>query len=96
VQIPMQGLGEQLRDALPGLRLMVNSGGGSFKSQFKKADRSGAGIAIILGEEEHRHGMVAIKFLRDAGAQQVTVKQEELSGWIRENLQLQNHSKELV
>ncbi|MBL4609930.1 MAG: histidine--tRNA ligase, partial [Pseudomonas sp.] len=45
-------LAEQLRDALPGLRLVVHCGGGSFKSQFKKADKSGALFALILGEDE--------------------------------------------
>ncbi len=41
-----------LRDRLPGLRLVVNAGGGSFKSQFKKADKSGALFALILGDDE--------------------------------------------
>ena len=41
-------LAERLRDELPGLRLLVNAGGGSFKSQFKKADKSGARYALIL------------------------------------------------
>ena len=90
VQVPMQVLAEQLRDAIPEISLMVNSGSGSFKSQFKKADRSGAGIAIVLGEEEYQQGVVAVKFLRDAQAQQITVRQDELVEWIRENLQLQN------
>ena len=45
-------LAERLRDELPGLRLLVNAGGGSFKSQFKKADKSGARYALILGDDE--------------------------------------------
>ncbi len=57
-------LGEQIRDAVPGLKLQVNCGGGSFKSQFKKADKSGAALAIILGDDEVLRGEVALKSLR--------------------------------
>jgi histidyl-tRNA synthetase len=63
-------LAERLRDALPGLRLMVNTGGGSFKSQFKKADRSGAAYALILGEDELANRVVGCKPLRDDSEQQ--------------------------
>jgi len=42
-------IAERLRRALPGLRLQLNCGGGSFKSQLKRADRSGAEMALILG-----------------------------------------------
>ncbi|MGH6959652.1 MAG: histidine--tRNA ligase, partial [Dongiaceae bacterium] len=45
-------LAERLRDQLPGLRLQVNAGAGSFKSQLKKADKSGALYALVLGEDE--------------------------------------------
>jgi histidyl-tRNA synthetase len=57
-------LGERLRDAVPGLRLQVNCGGGSFKSQFKRADRSGAGLALILGDDEVANRRLGIKPLR--------------------------------
>ena len=63
-------LAETLRDALPGLRLMVNCGGGSFKSQMKKADKSGASYALIIGERELNEGVVAIKNLREQESQQ--------------------------
>ncbi len=63
-------LAEALRDRLPTLRLRVNCGGGSFKSQMKKADRSGALIALILGEEEIADGSVSVKFLREDRPQQ--------------------------
>lgn len=63
-------LAEQLRDALPGLRMLVNSGGGSFKSQFKKADKSGARFALILGEDELAARVVGCKPLRDDSEQQ--------------------------
>ncbi|MCW8919605.1 MAG: histidine--tRNA ligase [Gammaproteobacteria bacterium] len=63
-------LGERLRDALPQLRLEVHCGGGSFKSQFKRADKSGARLALILGEEEVSNGTLGIKFLREEREQQ--------------------------
>jgi histidyl-tRNA synthetase len=57
-------LSEQLRDAIAGLKLQLNCGGGSFKSQFKKADKSGAAFAIIIGDDEAQRGEVALKSLR--------------------------------
>lgn len=63
-------LAEQLRDALPGLRLVNNIGGGSFKNQFKRADRSGAAWALILGEEEAGQGVAGLKSLRTAADQE--------------------------
>ena len=63
-------LAERLRDALPGLRLLVNAGGGSFKSQFKKADKSGARYALILGDDELAGRVVGCKPLRDDSEQQ--------------------------
>ncbi|MFO7705403.1 MAG: histidine--tRNA ligase [Halopseudomonas sp.] len=63
-------LAEQLRDALPGVRLVVHCGGGSFKSQFKKADKSGALFALILGEDEVAAQRVGIKPLRGEGEQE--------------------------
>ena len=63
-------LAERLRDALPGLRLLINAGGGSFKSQFKKADKSGARFALILGDDELAERVVGCKPLRDDSEQQ--------------------------
>jgi histidyl-tRNA synthetase len=63
-------LGEQLRDAMPELRLMVNGGGGSFKSQFKRADKSGAQVALIIAEDELARGVVSVKYLRDERPQE--------------------------
>jgi histidyl-tRNA synthetase len=88
VQVPMLVLAENLRDQLPGLNIIVNSGGGSFKSQFKKADRSGADIAIILGEQEHNEGKIAIKHLRDSSQQQETILQSQLVARLTMDLQL--------
>ena len=57
-------LAESLRTALPELRLITNCGGGSFKVQFKRADKSAAKFALILGEDELNQQQVAIKNLR--------------------------------
>ena len=57
-------LAEQLRNQLPTLKLLVNCGGGSFKSQFKKADKSGAAYALLLGEDELERGVIRLKALR--------------------------------
>jgi len=61
---------EQLRDELPGLRVQMHCGGGSFKSQIKKADRSGAAVAVILGESEVEQASASVKPLREQGEQQ--------------------------
>jgi len=71
------GLAEKLRDAHPGLRIELNLGGGNFKAQFRRADRSGAALAVILGEDEAARGTVAIRSLRVEG-QQVECTQAEL------------------
>jgi histidyl-tRNA synthetase len=63
-------LAEQLRDAWPDLRLQINLGGGSFKTQFKRADKSGAEWAVILGDDEVARGVVSLKNLRRDGAQE--------------------------
>jgi histidyl-tRNA synthetase len=58
-------LAEKIRGELPDFRLICHCGGGNVKNQFKRADQSGAQIAIILGEEELKTQRVAIKFLRE-------------------------------
>ncbi len=63
-------LSERLRDALPQLRLQLNSGGGDFKAQLKKADRSGAQYALILGQDELSQGVIGLKSLRERREQQ--------------------------
>lgn len=57
-------LAEKIRNEVQGIKLQVNCAGGSFKSQFKKADKSGAEYAIILAEDELSRGEVSIKPLR--------------------------------
>ncbi|AIN60156.1 histidine--tRNA ligase [Pseudomonas soli] len=63
-------ISEQLRDRLPNLRLAVNAGGGNFKNQFKKADKSGALFALILGDDELAKQEIGVKPLRGQGEQQ--------------------------
>ena len=63
-------LAEELRDVLPQLRVQTHCGGGSLKSQFKRADRSGARYAVLIGPEEHDAGTVSVKPLRGEGVQQ--------------------------
>ena len=72
-------LAEQIRSAEPHLRLVVNCGGGSFKSQFKKADRSGAAIALVLGEDEAAQGKITLKYLREDRAQESLLYSEALN-----------------
>ena len=70
---------EALRDAMPGIRLVQNVGGGSFKSQMKKADTSGARVALIWGEDEVAAGRVTMKTLRGQ-SEQHSLPVEELTG----------------
>jgi histidyl-tRNA synthetase len=62
-------LAEQLRDALPGRSVLLNLGAGNFKTQFRRADRSGAELALILGDEELERSVVGVKPLRREGGQ---------------------------
>ena len=76
-------LSETLRDKVPSLAIVINAGDGSIKSQMKKADRSGAAIALILAETEMENDQVSVKFLREARDQQ-QVSQQELPELIRQ------------
>lgn len=80
----MQGLtlATALRKNIPDFRLMTHCGSGSLKNQFKKADKSGAQYAIVMGEQELQDGAVTIKSLREEQPQQV-VKQNELVAWFK-------------
>ncbi len=70
-------LAEQLREQVPGLRVMTHFGGGNFKKQFKRADKVGAAIALVLGEDEVAAQTVVVKDL--AGGDQSTVTQAEVA-----------------
>jgi histidyl-tRNA synthetase len=76
-------LAERLRDQLPALRLQMNCGGGGFKAQFRRADHSGARFALILGEDEVRAGAIAIKPLRDARGEQLTLPHDQAAAHLR-------------
>jgi histidyl-tRNA synthetase len=65
-------LAEQLRDALPGLRIQMDCSGGGFGNQLKRADKSGAELALVLGEDEVAAGRVALKPLRGGEQEQLT------------------------
>jgi len=69
-------LAEELRDA--GFAVVLHAGGGGFKSQMKRADVSGAAVAVILGENELNAGTAAVKLLRGESKQQ-EFKQEGLA-----------------
>ena len=75
---------EKLRDENPRLSVLSNCGGGSFRSQMKKADKSGAAIALILGESEIADNTVTVKFLREQKEQQ-TVSQNDISEFLKTN-----------
>lgn len=74
-------MAERLRVNIPGLNLLCNAGNGSFKSQFKRADRSGAGLALILGEDEVNKQQISIKFLREK-REQISLNWDELETWL--------------
>ncbi len=75
---------EALRSALPNLAIQVNLGGGSFKSQFKRADKSGARYALVYGESEVSSNSVTLKPLRGEG-EQATFPDEELASWLKQS-----------
>lgn len=75
-------LAELLRNQLSELKLVLHCGGGSFKSQFKQADKSGARFALILGENEVAQQQVTVKYLRESQPQ-FTVTTSELVTWLQ-------------
>ncbi len=74
-------LAEQLRDQIPQLKLISHCGGGSFKSQFKRADRSGARWTLILGDDEIDQQVVGVKTM--ATGEQETVAWNELVQYLK-------------
>ncbi len=70
-------MAEGLRDALPGIEVVSNCGGGSIKAQFKRADRSGALFALVLGDTEIAGGTVVLKSLR-SDEEQISVARDDL------------------
>jgi histidyl-tRNA synthetase len=76
---------EMVRDKVSGLKLQIAVDGGSFKSQFKKADKSGAEFAIILGDDEVDRGEVGIKYLRKELPQE-TMQQSQAIIFLQQQL----------
>lgn len=76
-------LTEKLRNDLPKIKIEVNLSAGNFKNQFKKADRSGAQWALILGEDELATGELTLKNLRDAGAAQGKMNYSTLVNFLK-------------
>ena len=74
IQAPI--IASTLRRDVPGLRVMVHAGAGNFKKQLKRADKSDALVAIIIGEDELEQGVVTIKYLRER-KEQVTLELEQ-------------------
>ncbi|MBA0182438.1 histidine--tRNA ligase [Pectobacterium versatile] len=76
-QVVAMQLAEKLRDALPQLKLMTNYGGGNFKKQFARADKWGARVALVLGENEVAAGQVVVKNL--SNGEQDTLAQADVA-----------------
>ena len=77
----LSGLSETLRDQLPNVKVLQNHGGGNFKGQLKRADKSGAQFAIIVAESELENRCVTIKPLR--GGEQQTVPQDDIVAFLQ-------------
>jgi len=78
-------LADILRRAMPGRRIETNLGGGNFKAQFRRADRSGAELALVLGENELERGVVQMKPLREGAGEateiSLTIAVEAVGQW---------------
>ena len=75
-------LAESLREQMPELRVMNHFGGGNFKKQFKRADKVGAAVALVLGENEVSENNVVVKDL--IGGEQITIAQADLVNKLKE------------
>lgn len=82
-----QQLAENLRNKLPGLRVLLNCGGGSFKSQMKKADKCDARLALILGDDEVINGMISVKNLREDLPQE-QIGMDDVAAYLAAQLEL--------
>jgi histidyl-tRNA synthetase len=78
-------LAEELRDRVGGIRVDMNLGGGSFKAQMKRADKSGATYALILGEQELSDGRIGCKPLR-SNEEQESIALHELAAVLQDKL----------
>ena len=71
-------LAEALRSHCKDIRILTHCGGGNFKKQIKRADKSGAQLAVIVGESELANNTVSVKYLRDHNTEQKTIEFSEL------------------
>ena len=79
---------EEIRTRVPGVRLSMDCAGGSLKSQLKRADRSGARLALILGDDELEAGELSVKALRESTPQ----SRQSLDAVVSELLRLRENS----
>jgi histidyl-tRNA synthetase len=77
-------LAEQLRDAFPGRGVQVHCGAAKFKTQFRRADESGARLGVIVGDDELARGVIALKPLRGAETTQSEYPIAEASARVEE------------
>lgn len=70
-------LAEQIRDLWPNIKVRMNCGAGNFKKQFKRADKSGAKIALVIGDQEVQDGTVGVKYLREH-KEQLVISQRDV------------------
>jgi histidyl-tRNA synthetase len=82
VEFYARKVSELLRDALPQIKVMNHCGGGNFKKQMKRADQSGASVALIIGLDEMVSQQVAVKHLREKQPQE-TISVDELTYFIK-------------
>lgn len=75
-------LAEKVRSTLPHLRTMLHCSGGNFKKQFKRADKSGATLALVIGESEVQNQQVVVKHLQ-GGAEQQTLDNAQVIDYIK-------------
>ncbi|MGS0681795.1 histidine--tRNA ligase [Shewanella sp. 125m-7] len=76
-------IAQELRANLPNAKVMSHCGGGNFKKQMKRADKSGAAVALVIGEDELANNQVAVKHLREDKAQEL-VARDALATYIAE------------
>jgi histidyl-tRNA synthetase len=69
-ELAIHSVAERLRNELPAKRIMLHCGGGNLKKQVKRADKSGASVGLILGEDELARGEITVKWLREDKPQQ--------------------------
>lgn len=81
-RVAMQ-VAEEVRDGVRGLRVQMHCGDGKFKAQLKKADASGARLALVLGEEEVANSSVSVKMLRESG-DQISCSRDKLVSYCRD------------